>query len=73
MILTSERVEDGIKSGKIQRYASSSTVKKPFSGKKEVSVAYGQKNQSKVERRPTVGAVMISNLALTQRKNNQHR
>ena len=34
LILTGERVEAGIKSGKIQRDAYSSTVKKPFSGKK---------------------------------------
>ena len=39
LILIREQVEAGIKSGKIQRDASSSTVKKPFSGKKEVSVA----------------------------------
>ena len=32
--LTGERVEAGIKSGKIQRDASSSTAKKPFTGKK---------------------------------------
>ena len=40
LILTGERVEAGIKSGKIQRDASSSTMKKPLTGKKEVSVAY---------------------------------
>ena len=41
LILTGEGVEVGIKSGKIQRVASSSVMKKPFSGKKEVSVVYG--------------------------------
>ena len=70
LILTGEQVEAGIKSGKIKRYASSSTVKKPFSGKKEVSVAYGQRNQSKTEHRPRVGAVMISNPASNQQQNN---
>ena len=40
LILTGERVEAGIKSSKIQRDAYSSTMKKPFTGKKEVSAAY---------------------------------
>ena len=44
LILTGEGVEDGIKSGKIQRDASSSTAKKPFTGKKEVIVVYNQRN-----------------------------
>ena len=41
LILIGEQVEAGIKSIKIQRDASSSTVKKPFTGKKEVSATYG--------------------------------
>ena len=73
LIMIGERVEVGIKSGKTQKDVSSSTVKKPLSGKKEVSVAYGQKNQSKTERRPTVGDVIISNPVSTQRQNNQLR
>ena len=40
LILTRERVEAGFKSGKIQGSASSSVVKKPFSEKREVNVAY---------------------------------
>ena len=60
LISTGERVEAGIKSGKIQRDASSSTTKKPFFEKKEVSAAYGQINQSKTECHLTIGAVMIS-------------
>ena len=63
LILTCERVEASIKSGKIKRDASSSTTKKPFTGKKEVSAAYGQRKLNKTERRPTVGDVMISNSA----------
>ena len=35
LILTGERVEAGIKSRKIQRDASLSTVKKPFSGRRK--------------------------------------
>ena len=64
--MTGERVEAGIKSGKIQRDASSSAIKKPFTRKKEVSVAYDHKNQDRTERRPAVGAVMISKPAPTQ-------
>ena len=41
LILTSEQVESGIKSEKIQMAASSSSVKKPFIGKKETNVVYG--------------------------------
>ena len=40
LILIGERVEYGIKSGKIQKDASSSAGKRPFVGKKEVSVVY---------------------------------
>ena len=38
LILTDERIEDGIKAGKIQKGALSSTEKKPF--KKESIVVY---------------------------------
>ena len=41
LISTGERVEAGIKSGKIQKDSSSSTaVRKPFISKKEVSAVY---------------------------------
>ena len=59
LILTGERVEAGIKNGKIQKDASSATVRKPFIGKKEVVAVYPQRNQDRAEHRPTVGAVMI--------------
>ena len=59
--MTGERVEASIKIDKIQRDASSSMMKKPFVGKKEVSAAYDHRNQNKTEPRPAVGAVMISN------------
>ena len=56
LILTGERVEAGIRSGKIQKDASASTtVKKPFTGKKEVSAVYSHRNQGRTERRPMVG------------------
>ena len=43
LILTGERVESGIKSGKIPMTSAfaSNTVKKPFPGKKETNVLYG--------------------------------
>ena len=60
LILTGERVEAGIKSGKIQKDSSSSTaVRKPFIGKKKIVAVYPQRNQEKAECRPMVGAVMI--------------
>ena len=59
LILTGERVEAGIRRGKIQKDTSSSTVKNPFMGKKEVNAIYNPKIQSRTEHRPTVGAVMI--------------
>ena len=40
LILTGERVEARINNGKIQKYASSAAVRKPFIGKKEVVVVY---------------------------------
>ena len=73
LILTCEQVESGIKREKIQMVASSSTANKPFTRKKEVSAAYGQRNQRKTELRSTVGAVMISNPASNQQQNNQCR
>ena len=48
LILTGERVEAGIRRGKIQKDASTSAaVKKPFSGKKEVSAIYSHRNQGR--------------------------
>ena len=50
LILTGERVEASIRSGKIQKDASASTaVKKPFIGKKEVSADHAQRNQGRTE------------------------
>ena len=59
LILTGERVEVGIQSGKIQKYASSSSIKKPFTGKKESSAVYSPRGQNRSKHRPTVSAVMI--------------
>ena len=51
LILTGERVEFGIKSGKIQKDSSSSVaVRKPFIWKKEVAAVYPQSNQERTER-----------------------
>ena len=44
LILTGERVEVGIKSGKIQKGASSSSEKKPFI--KEASAVYSSRSQN---------------------------
>ena len=48
LIMTGERIEASIKSGKIQKGASSRTEKKPF--KKESSVVYSSKSQNRPER-----------------------
>ena len=61
LILIGERVESGIKSGKILMVAISNVVKKPFSGKKETKVFYGQKGRSKNDRYHSIRAVFISN------------
>ena len=68
MILTGERIESGIKSGKIPVAASSSTVKKSFGGKKEVNVVYVQRSRSKISRHQFVGALLISNLTPAQQQ-----
>ena len=67
LILTDEQVESGIKSGKIQMAASSSTVKKLFIGKKETNVVYGQRICVKNDRHQSIGVVLISNLTPVQR------
>ena len=71
LILTGERVEVGIKNGKIQKDASSAAVRKLFTGKKEVIDVYPRRNQDRAERRPMVGAVMIPKPAPDQQRNNQ--
>ena len=40
LILTGERVEAGIRSGKIQKDTSSSSLNKPLTGKKEANAIY---------------------------------
>ena len=69
LVLTGERVESGIKSGKIP-IASTSTsnpVKKPFIGKKEMNVVYGARARTKKDDRSSVNAVQISNPTPVQR------
>ena len=60
LILTEERVEAGIRSGKIHKNVSSSAVKKSFTGKKEASAVYGPRGQSRPDHRQAVNAVVIS-------------
>ena len=68
MILTEDRIESGIKSGKIPMATSSNAVTKPFGGKKEVNVVYGQKSHRKIYLHQSMGAVLISNLMLSQQQ-----
>ena len=46
LILTGERVETGIWSGKIQKDTLSNIINKPFTGKKEINVIYNSRGQS---------------------------
>ena len=73
LILTGERVEVGIQSGKIQKDTSLSLVKNPFTGKKEASAIYSPRGQSKTEYHPTVSAVIIPMHAAAPQCNNQQR
>ena len=67
LLLTGERVEAGILSGKIQKDTSSITEKKSFGGKREANAVHGQKGHSKADYHQSVGAVLIYNSARTQR------
>src|SRR4051812_21430065 len=58
LILTGERVESGIRSGKIQVTTSSGTIKKSYNGRNESD---------------TVGAILVSNQASIQQQNNQRK
>ena len=72
LILTGERIEAGIRSGKIQKAASTSTEKRPF--KKEASVVYGPRRQVKPESRQAVNALVISKpVAAAPQQYNQQR
>ena len=67
LILTGEKVESGIKRGKIPMASTSNAVKKPFIGKKETNSVYGQMSRVKNDRHQSVGVVLISNPTLVQR------
>ena len=66
LIITGERIESGIKSGKIPMAATSNAVKKLFNGNKETNIVYGQKSHSKNDLHQSMGAVLISNLTPLQ-------
>ena len=68
LVLTGERIEAGIKSGKIQEAASADAQKKPHSGKKESNAIHVKKG------RHDVGAIQISDPTPVQpRKSNRRR
>ncbi|KAI5397196.1 hypothetical protein KIW84_063136 [Lathyrus oleraceus] len=69
LILTGERVESGIRSGKIQAATSAST-KKSYHGKNESNAVYDQRGHNKKNRDHIVGAVTI---ATPPSQNFQHR
>jgi hypothetical protein len=59
LILTGERVESGIRSGKIQAATSAST-KRSYQGRNESNAVYGQKGRNKKNRDHDIGAVTIA-------------
>ena len=67
--MTGERVESGIRSGKIQA-ATSAGTKKSYQGKNESNAVYSQRGHNKKNRDHTVGAVTI---AAPPSQNFQHR
>ena len=69
--MTGERVEAGIKSGKIQKGTSSGTEKEPF--KKESSTVYSAKIHNRSEHRQEVNDVVISRPIVAPQRNNQPR
>ncbi|KAI5422655.1 uncharacterized protein LOC127076396 isoform X2 [Lathyrus oleraceus] len=69
LILTGERVESGIQSGKIQTATSAST-KRSYQARNESNVVYSQRGRSKKNRDHTIGAVTI---AAPPSQNFQHR
>ena len=71
LIITGERVESGIKSGKMPMASTLNVVKNPFTGKKETNVVYGSIIRAKNDRHHSVGAVLISNPTSTQRPQQQ--
>ncbi|CAI8609664.1 unnamed protein product [Vicia faba] len=75
LILTGERVERDIKSGKIPMTSASAsnTVKKPFHGKKKTNATYGERADTKKDHRPSVNVVLISNPPSAQRQSSNNQ
>ena len=69
LILTGERIEAGIKAGKIQEAAPADAHKKPYSGKKESNVVHSKKGRHDQH----VGATQISNPRPAQQGQGQQR
>ena len=70
LILTRERVEAGIRSGKIQKDTSLSAVKKPFTNKKVASAVYSSRSQNQPEHRQAANEVVISRPTVAPQRNN---
>ena len=75
LISTGERIESGIRSGKIPMAfgSTSNSVRRPFIGKKETNVVYEARDRTKKDHHSSVNIVLISNPQPTQRQpsNNQ--
>ena len=75
LILTGERVESGIKSGKIPITSTSTSnpVKKPFTWNKEMNVVYGERVRTKKDDRLFVNVFRISIPPPVQRQSSNHQ
>ncbi|XP_058765417.1 uncharacterized protein LOC131638901 [Vicia villosa] len=60
LILNGERVESGIRSGKIHVGATSGTTKKPYHGRNESNAVHSQRGRNKNDQNQSVGVVLIS-------------
>ena len=73
MILTGERIESGIKSGKILMEASSNAERKPSGGRKETNIVYGQRRHNTNNHHQSVGAVLMSDPTPVQHQRGNRR
>src|SRR3954469_13116196 len=58
LILIGERVESGIRCGKIKVGKSFGTTKKPYHGRNESNVVHSQRSRNKNDQNQSVGAIL---------------
>ena len=73
MVLTGERIESGMKSGKITMEAYSNAERKPFGGIKENNDVYGQRRHNTNNHHQSVGIVLMSDATPVQHQRGNRR